>query len=311
MNNLDLNLIGIFLLILVSFTIFVMSFTKPKQKADLSNRLGKIKKEYDANSITNKDKSNKEILKLEFDQFAKKINPIASKTLNKRLEEVYRVKLNQAGKYETPVIKFVSIRIISAMLFPLIFIIFNVLFFSLDFMTALIMFLIVTVIGYFYPLVKLNSMIDDRKREIFKSLPDILDLLTVCLEAGMGINEALVKVVDKARDSSLRDEISRTLQEIQIGNPRLQALKDLSKRIDLKELTSVIIAIIQAEKMGNSLSRTLKIQSEIIREIRWQKAQEQAQKAPVKIIIPVAIFIFPTIFMVIFGPIVINYLVAN
>jgi len=178
-------------------------------------------------------------------------------------------------------------------------------------MTSLTMFIIVAIIGYFYPLVKLNTMIEERKKEIFRSLPDTLDLLTVCLEAGMGINEALVKVVDKSRPTSLRDEISKTLQEIQIGNPRLQALKDLAKRIDLKELTSVIIAIIQAEKMGNSLSRTLKIQSEIIREIRWQKAQEQAQKAPVKIIIPVALFIFPTIFMVIFGPLVINYLVGN
>ncbi|GIW21047.1 MAG: type II secretion system protein [Candidatus Sericytochromatia bacterium] len=310
MSNIDLNLIGIFLLLLVSITIFIMSFAKPKQKADITSRLDKIKKEYDSQKLSN-IKSGKDAIKLEFEEFTKRISPIASKTLNKRLEEVYRKKLDQAGKYDVSVIKFVSIRLISAILFPLVFIIFNILFFDLDFITSLTMFSIVAIIGYFYPLVKLNTMIEERKKEIFKSLPDTLDLLTVCLEAGMGINEALVKVVDKSRPSALRDEISRTLQEIQIGNPRLQALKDLAKRIELKELTSVIIAIIQAEKMGNSLSRTLKIQSEIIREIRWQKAQEQAQKAPVKIIIPVALFIFPTIFMVIFGPLVINYLVGN
>lgn len=310
MNNLDLNLIGIFLLVLISLTVFIMSFAKPKQKKDITSRLDKIKKEYDNEKIVN-IKSGKDAIKLEFDEFTKRITPIANKTLNKKLEEVYRVKLNQAGNYEVPVIKFVSLRIISALLFPIVFIFLNILFFDLDFMTSLTMFSIVALIGYFYPLVKLNTLIEERKKQIFKSLPDVLDLLTVCLEAGMGINEALVKVVDKARASALRDEISRTLQEIQIGNPRLQALKDLGKRVDLKELTSVIIAIVQAEKMGNSLSRTLKIQSEIIREIRWQKAQEQAQKAPVKIIIPVAIFIFPTIFMVIFGPLVINYLVGN
>jgi len=311
MNNLDLNLIGIFLLILVSITILIMSFVQPKQKKDITSRLDKIKKEYDSKKLINASKSSKDILKLEFEEFTKRISPIANKTLNKKFEEFYRLKLDQAGKYDVPVVKFVAIRIISSIVFPIIFIFINVLFFNIDFMTSLLMFFIVTLIGYFYPLVKLNTLIEERKKQIFKSLPDILDLLTVCLEAGMGINEALVKVVDKARESPLKDEISRTLQEIQIGNPRFQALKDLAKRVDVKELTSVIIAIIQAEKMGNSLSKTLKTQSEIIREIRWQKAQEQAQKAPVKIIIPVAIFIFPTIFMVIFGPLVISYLVGK
>lgn len=308
--NSTLTVIGIFVLFFLSIMMLILAFAKPKEKEDIALRLEKIKTKHEDIQKKEEDERYKRI-KNELNLIAKKVAPFAEKTLNDKNKKSIKEKLIKAGKYDTDVVNFATARILSAIAFPLIFIIIGVTLLELTLEDALMYSLLLAGLGYIFPVVRLNRQIEDRQKEVFRSLPDTLDLLTICLEAGMGINEALNKVVEKTKPNALRDEIDRTLREIQLGNPRLQALRDMSKRIDLKELSSVIISIIQAEQMGTSLAKTLKVQSEIIRDIRWQKAQEMAQKAPVKMIIPIALFIFPTIFVVIFGPLVINFMFNN
>lgn len=308
--NSTLIVVGIFILFFISIMMFVLAFAKPKEKEDIALRLEKIKIQHSEEQKKNEDERYKRF-KGELSVFTKKLAPFAEKTINEKSAKNIQTKLIKAGKYEANPIGFATSRIICALCFPLILIFLGLFLFELTLQDAITYSIGLAVLGFFYPMVRLNRLIEDRHKEIFRALPDMLDLLTICLEAGMGINEALNKVVEKSRPNALRDEIDRTLREIQLGNPRLQALRDLAKRIDLKELSSVIISIVQAEQMGTSLAKTLKIQSEVIRDIRWQKAQEMAQKAPVKMIIPIALFIFPTIFVVIFGPLVIGFMTTN
>lgn len=308
--NSTLTVIGIFVLFFLSIMMFILAFAKPKEKEDINARLEKIKIKHEDIQKKEEDERYKRI-RNELNLIAKKVAPFAEKTLNDKSKKSIETKLIKAGKYDTNVVNFATARIFSAIAFPLVFILIGVTLLELTLEDAVMYSVLLAFLGYIFPVVRLNRQIEDRQKEVFRSLPDTLDLLTICLEAGMGINEALNKVVEKTKPNALRDEIDRTLREIQLGNPRLQALRDMSKRIDLKELSSVIISIIQAEQMGTSLAKTLKVQSEIIRDIRWQKAQEMAQKAPVKMIIPIALFIFPTIFVVIFGPLVINFMFNN
>lgn len=308
--NTTLTAVGIFVLFFLSIMMFVLAFAKPKEKEDIALRLEKLKSQHDEQKQKEEDERYKKI-KGELNLLTKKIAPLAQKTLNEKNSKSIALKLIKAGKYESNPLNIATARIMCAILFPVSFILIGVLLLELSLQDAVMYSLLLAFLGYIFPVVRLNRQIDDRQKEIFRSLPDTLDLLTICLEAGMGINEALNKVVEKTKPNALRDEIDRTLREIQLGNPRLQALRDMAKRVDLRELSSVIISIVQAEQMGTSLAKTLKVQSEIIRDIRWQKAQEIAQKAPVKMIIPIAIFIFPTIFVVIFGPLVIGFMFNN
>lgn len=307
--NSTITVLGIFILLMGSVTMLILAFAKPKEKDDINIRLEKLKNQQPIIKGETNKKPDK--LQTEINQLLRTVAPLAKRMLSPKAADTLNVKLLRAGKYETNPLNFTAYRIISAVVFPIIFLTLGYMAFDMGFQEIILAFIVLTVLGYFFPIVRLNRQIQDRHKSIFRALPDILDLLTICLEAGMGINEALNKVVEKSRISELRDEIERTLREIQLGNPRLQALRDMAKRIDLKELSSVVISIVQAEQMGTSLAKTLKIQSEIIRDIRWQKAQELAQKAPIKIIIPIAIFIFPTIFIIIFGPLVIGFITNN
>lgn len=161
-------------------------------------------------------------------------------------------------------------------------------------------------VGYFFPVLQLNREATARRSAILRQLPSTLDLLTICVEAGLSLQAAMFKVVEKTRPSPLRDEIDQVLREVQLGRPRAEALKDMAKRINLKEVNSVVLAMVQAEAMGTSIAKNLRIQSDIARENRWTRAQELAYKAPVKLTFPLVFFIFPTMFIVIFGPVVLD-----
>lgn len=162
--------------------------------------------------------------------------------------------------------------------------------------------IIIALIG---PDMILKSCTDKRQKEMIRSMPDILDLLTVSVEAGLGFDAALAKVSEKSQ-GILADEFTRLLQEIKIGKPRRDALRQMSSRINLDEISAFTAAIIQAEQLGVSIGNVLRIQSEQLRQKRKQRAQEKAMKAPVKMLIPMVFFIFPTIFTVVLGPVVIR-----
>ncbi|MEN6350263.1 MAG: type II secretion system F family protein [Syntrophomonas sp.] len=161
------------------------------------------------------------------------------------------------------------------------------------------------IIGLIIPEFMLKSAARKRREQILKSLPDMLDLLGVSVEAGLGFDAALQKVVEKFR-GPLKDEFERTLQEINLGKPRREALRDMGERVNVDDLTTFLASIIQAEQLGVGIGNVLRIQSAQIRANRRMRAEEKAQQAPVKILIPLLLFIFPTILIVLLGPAVIQ-----
>ena len=159
--------------------------------------------------------------------------------------------------------------------------------------------------GFAMPQMLLTSKIQRRQNEIRKAMPDALDLLTICVEAGLGFEAALQKVCEKW-ENELSLAFARVLLEIQLGKLRKEALRDMADRIGLTELTSFTAAVIQSEQLGVSLAKILRIQSDQMRIRRRQIAEEKAHKAPVKMLIPMALLIFPTIMIVLLTPAVLR-----
>jgi tight adherence protein C len=165
-------------------------------------------------------------------------------------------------------------------------------------------------LGYFLPALQLKGQISRRQQGIVKALPDALDLLTICVEAGLGFDAAMGKVYEKW-DNDLSVAFGRVLQEIQLGKLRREALRDMSARMEVPDVTSFTAAIIQADQLGVSISKILRIQSDQMRVKRRQRAQEKAQQAPVKMMIPMVLLIFPSIWIVLLGPSVIILMNTN
>jgi tight adherence protein C len=156
-------------------------------------------------------------------------------------------------------------------------------------------------VGSYIPASMLTSRINKRQTEVRKAMPDALDLLTICVEAGLGFEAAMSKVAEKW-DNELALAFSRTLREIQLGKVRRESLKDMADRLGIAEMTSFVAAIIQSEQLGVSMAKVLRIQADQMRMKRRQFAEEQAHKAPIKMIIPMALLIFPSIMIIILVP---------
>jgi tight adherence protein C len=160
-------------------------------------------------------------------------------------------------------------------------------------------------IGYLLPEFWLGNQIKKRKKIILKMIPDTLDLLTISVRAGLGFDAALAKVVEKL-PGPLTDEFRRALAEVRVGKARRDALRDMVPRTNVQPLSNFIGAIIQAEQLGVSISKVLQVQSEQLRIERRQRAEEQAAKAPIKMLFPLVGCIFPALFVVILGPAIIQ-----
>ena len=157
--------------------------------------------------------------------------------------------------------------------------------------------------GALYPLIWLRDKVRTRHFQITRALPYNLDLLTLSVEAGLDFAAALGKVVEKGRKGPLADELATTLKELKLGRTREEALRNLAARVDLSTLNSFVQALIQADKMGTPLGKVLRILSTQMRIERTQRAEKLANEAPVKLLLPLIGFIFPTIFIMLFGPI--------
>ncbi|MBS4014999.1 MAG: type II secretion system F family protein [Candidatus Latescibacteria bacterium] len=167
--------------------------------------------------------------------------------------------------------------------------------------TAILYSLIALVIGFFFPQLWLNEQIKKRQQEVQKALPDALDLLTICVEAGLGFDAAMSNVAQKW-DNELSLAFARCIRETQLGKIRRDAMRDMADRIDLSDLTSFVAAVVQSEQLGVSMAKILRIQADQMRMRRRQIAEEKAQQAPIKMLIPMVAFIFPTIFIVLLTP---------
>ena len=160
--------------------------------------------------------------------------------------------------------------------------------------------------GYLLFELWINTRISTRRKEIEKELPDVLDLLTISIEAGLGFDAAMQRVVQKA-SGPISDEFNLSLQEMRIGKTRREALRDLSTRTGVVNLSRFVESLIQADQLGISLGNVLRNQSDQMRILRRQRIQEQAMKAPVKMLFPIMIFIMPTIFIVILAPAIVRF----
>lgn len=169
---------------------------------------------------------------------------------------------------------------------------------------TLLVCLILVVAGFYLPDLWLRQKVSARKEEIQDGLPDALDLLVVCVEAGMGLDAAMNRVGEEIRLTSpaISDEFKLFNLEVRAGKTKRDALKNLSLRTDLEDVNSLVTMLIQTEKFGTSVAQSLRVYSDAFRTKRGQRAEEIAAKLPVKIILPLVAFIFPSIFVTILGP---------
>ena len=158
--------------------------------------------------------------------------------------------------------------------------------------------------GYLLPTFWLRRRAELRKIEIFHSLPDVLDLLTICVEAGLSLNAAMIKTTENFQNENnpLIKEINTATQEIRVGKPRAEALKGLAERTMVDDIKAFVAMLVQTEKFGTSLGRTLRTYSDSLRMKRKQLAEERAAKTSTKMLVPLILFVFPALMVVILGP---------
>ena len=192
--------------------------------------------------------------------------------------------------------------IVGAAVFFLLFFVIGIL--SLPIFISVLMLPVGALFGYILPEFWLGRRVRARQHAILLMIPDALDLLTISVRAGLGFDAALAKVVEKLQ-GPLSDEFRRALAEVRVGKARRDALRDIVPRTEVVPLTNFIGAIIQAEQLGVSISKVLQVQSEQLRIERRQRAEEQAAKAPIKMLFPLVGCIFPSLFIVILGPAII------
>jgi tight adherence protein C len=164
-----------------------------------------------------------------------------------------------------------------------------------------IMIVVFAAVGFYVPELLLTSRINRRQDSVRKAMPDALDLLTICVEAGLSFDMAMAKVAEKW-DNELALSFGRALREIQLGKMRREALRTMAERIGIPEMTSFVAAIIQSELLGVSMSKVLRIQSDQMRIRRRQAAEKRAQEAPIKMLFPMALLIFPSIMLILLAP---------
>jgi len=170
--------------------------------------------------------------------------------------------------------------------------------------TQLVMYVGAASAGYFFPMLWLRHAVSQRKEKLQDAFPDALDLMVVCVEAGLGLDAAISRVSSEIRFAhrELADEFHLVSLELRTGLSRVEALKNLSRRIDLEEVSSLVALLVQTDKFGTSIGQSLRVHSDSMRVNRQLRAEELAAKIPVKILFPLVCFIFPSVFVVIVGP---------
>lgn len=165
-------------------------------------------------------------------------------------------------------------------------------------------------VGFRLPDIWLGAKIKARQKEIQLVLPDTIDLISISVEAGLGLIAAIQRISERF-PNALSEEFLRTLQEVRLGRAQGEALRDMARRVDVPDLSSLLTAMVQAEQLGLAISNVLTVQSERLRQRRAQRAREAAQKAPIKMTFPLVLFIFPALFIVILGPALIRIFTQN
>jgi len=223
-----------------------------------------------------------------------------SKLSPSKSKEAAELQLQLAGKpYNWGPTEFFGLRVVMAGVLGLL--LFLATSISQGFVIALAVALIGALVGFVIPIFWLRSKIRRRQDEIVKGLPDALDLLTITVEAGMGFDGALQKVAEKW-DNEISKGFGKVTQEMRLGVTRREALKNMDATMGVPDVTTFVAAIIQAEQLGVSIAKILRVQSEQMRNKRRQRAEEMANKAPIKMLFPMVFLIFPALFIILLGP---------
>jgi tight adherence protein C len=210
-------------------------------------------------------------------------------------------RLEVAGRpFGWTVVNFVGLRLLSALLFGAIVFVVTI-FTDISFLRRLLLALGFVGLGYYVPLLWLNSRMRSRKQALLRALPDGLDMLNICVGAGLGFDAALSRVGDQWK-TPLADEFNRVVAEIRLGKTRRQALLDLAHRTEVMELENFVATIVQADQLGVSIARVLRAQAEQMRILRRQRAEELARQAVIKLLFPLVFMIFPALLAVLLGP---------
>jgi tight adherence protein C len=219
--------------------------------------------------------------------------------------EKVKARLQASGNLSPDAVdRHIAIKVVAAALVPVMFIlVFGVL--HIGGMKGILMAGLLGAVFIYGPDATLNRKVAERQQEIKVMLPDVLDLLVISVEAGLGFEQALDRTVGSV-PGALTQEFARMLGEVRAGASRAQAMRAMEKRTDVPELRSFVLAILQADTFGVSIGRVLRAQADEMRIKRRQMAQERAQKAPVKMMIPMVFCVFPALFVVVIGPAIIN-----
>jgi tight adherence protein C len=309
MNLTVIILVAVFVIAIIAIVLAVIGSRLPKQEEDpLSARLAEFTQRGEQISLEEIEMSQPFTERVLYPML-QKFGELSSRfTPQKVLQETSR-KLELAGNPgRLDASTFLASRFVVAGVIGVIaFLVFTISVLTQPFAKALLYSLIATVVGFFFPQLWLNSNIEKRQKSVRKAMPDALDLLTICVEAGLGFDSAMSKVAEKW-ETELSLAFGRAIREIQLGKPRREALRNMSDRIDLPEMTSFVAAVIQSEQLGVSMAKVLRIQSDQMRMKRRQRAEEEAHKAPIKMLIPMVAFIFPSIFIVLMTPAAIRFM---
>ncbi|MFD1735263.1 type II secretion system F family protein [Bacillus salitolerans] len=295
----------------ITFIVYAILVFQHERKERVKRRISLV---FDRNSNSEssyEDPPNAEVTPSLFQRMLKPIWREFKKGFKKKIpgekEAKIEIKLLQAGNpFGMTPVEYRLVQIAIFILFPFLAIGYGVL---LGFGTGGLTFMVFTSLAasWVLPNMYLRQKIKKRYQLAVRELPDVLDLLTVSLEAGLGFDSALSKLVSK-KEGVLASEFHRCLEEIRLGKTRREALSGIRERLAVDEIKVLISSIIQAEKLGIGMVQVLRIQSAEVRDQRKQRAEEEAMKAPIKMLFPLVLFIFPSLFIVLLGPAIIQFL---
>ena len=181
-------------------------------------------------------------------------------------------------------------------------------YFDSELKTDPIFFLVGLFLGWFYPNIWLKGLIEKRQRQIFRDLPDLLDTLRLAVDAGLDLGSAMKVVVEKGKRGALLEELETVESEMTLGRTRKEAFKNFADRIAMTEINAFVLALMQADQLGASVGPILRVQSQVARTRRWQLAEALVNKMPMKMLGPLVVFIFPASFIILFTPLVIQWM---
>ena len=288
----------------VTFTVVAVSEFVPARDRNISRKLSELEDIASSRTLAQKRRRQTKRQQLE----------VWLETLGEKVAEgqedlgAIRLKLLQAG-YRDPraVPLYYSLRVISLVAGAVLIAIFAPAL-SLSGTRLLIWIGAAAALGWILPAGILSRKVRKRQHELQKALPDTLDMLVVCVEAGLGLNQAIVRVSDEVEHISgaMSEELQIVNLEIRAGTPREEALRHLGDRTGLKDIQGLVAMLIQTDRFGTSIAQALRVHSDDLRLKRRQRAEEAAAKTTIKLVIPLAIFVFPAMFVVILGPAVIS-----